>query len=51
MPPNPSELLSSSNNKELMDKLREMYDIIIFDCAPVLGLNDTLVMTKFQILI
>lgn len=45
-PPNPSELLLSSNNKELMDKLREMYDIIIVDCAPVLGLNDALVMTK-----
>ena len=46
-PPNPSELLLSSNNKELMDKLREMYDIIIVDCAPVLGLNDSLVMTRF----
>lgn len=46
-PPNPSELLLSSNNKELMDKLREMYDIIIVDCAPVLGLNDALVMTRF----
>ena len=31
-----------------MDKLREMYDIIILDCAPVLGLNDTLVMTKLS---
>ncbi len=48
MPPNPSELLASTNNKELMDKLREMYDIIILDCAPVLGLNDTLVMTKLS---
>lgn len=48
MPPNSSELLSSINNKELMTKLREMYDIIILDCAPVLGLNDTLVMTKLS---
>ena len=47
-PPNPSELLLSSNNKELMDKLRTMYDIIIIDCAPVLGLNDALVMTKLS---
>lgn len=45
-PPNPSELLLSINNRELMNKLREMYDIIIVDCAPVLGLNDALVMTK-----
>lgn len=47
-PPNPSELLASTNNRELMDKLRSMYDIIILDCAPVLGLNDTLVMTKLS---
>ena len=25
-----------------------MYDVIILDCAPVLGLNDTLVMTKLS---
>ena len=31
-----------------MDKLRSMYDIIILDCAPVLGLNDALVMTKLS---
>lgn len=48
LPPNPSELLLSSNNRELMDKLRMMYDIIILDCAPVLGLNDALVMTKLS---
>lgn len=47
-PPNPSELLLSSNNRELMEKLRTMYDIIIIDCAPVLGLNDALVMTKLS---
>lgn len=47
-PPNPSELLSSTNNRELLDKLKAMFDIIILDCAPVLGLNDTLVMTKYS---
>lgn len=47
-PPNPSELLSSTNNRELMEKLRKMYDIIILDCAPTLGLNDALVMTKLS---
>lgn len=47
-PPNPSELLSSTNNRELLDKLKTMFDIIILDCAPVLGLNDTLVMTKYS---
>lgn len=47
-PPNPSELLSSTNNRELLEKLKTMFDIIILDCAPVLGLNDTLVMTKYS---
>ena len=47
-PPNPTELLSSTNNKELLDKLKSMFDLIILDCAPVLGLNDTLVMTKYS---
>lgn len=47
VPPNPSELLSSINNRELLNKLKEIFDIIILDCAPVLGLNDTLVMAKY----
>ena len=48
MPPNPSELLASTNNAELITKLRKMYDVIILDCAPVLGLNDAIVMTKLS---
>lgn len=47
-PPNTSELLASTNNKELIEKLRTMYDLIILDCAPVLGLSDTLVMTRLS---
>ena len=48
VPTHQIQLLSSSNNKELIKKLRNMYDVIILDCAPVLGLNDTLVMTKLS---
>lgn len=47
-PPNPIELLSSSKNKELLDELKEKYDLIILDCPPVLGLSDALVMTKYS---
>lgn len=47
-PPNPIELLSSSKNKELLDELKEMYDVIILDCPPVLGLSDALIMTKYS---
>ena len=47
-PPNPVELLASENNKKLIAKLREKYDIILLDCPPVLGLSDTMIMTKYS---
>ena len=43
-PPNPVELLGSENNK----KLRKEYDIIILDCAPVIGLSDALILTTLS---
>ena len=43
-PPNPVELLGSENNKRLMEKLRKKYDLIIMDCAPVIGLSDSLIL-------
>lgn len=47
-PPNPVELLSSDNNKRLLARLKRIYDIIILDCPPVLGLSDALVLTQFS---
>ncbi len=47
-PPNPIELLSSSKNKELLEELKKIYDVIILDCPPVLGLSDALIMTKYS---
>ena len=47
-PPNPVELLVSENNKKLIESMREKYDIIILDCPPVLGLSDTMIMTKYS---
>ena len=43
MPPNPVELLGSDNNKELLEKLKKKYDLIIMDCAPIIGLSDSLI--------
>lgn len=44
-PPNPSELLGSSKNKELIEILKNQYDIVIFDSAPINGgLTDSLIM-------
>lgn len=47
-PPNPIELLASENNQKLLNELRKLYDIIILDCPPVIGLSDTMIMTKFS---
>jgi len=47
IPPNPTELLASQNNKKLLDYLKTLFDVIIIDCAPAIGLNDALIMTKY----
>ena len=44
-PPNPSELLGSAKNKELIEILKDKYDVVIFDSAPINGgLTDSLIM-------
>lgn len=44
MPPNPVEMLGSENNKKLLEKLKSKYDLIIMDCAPIIGLSDSLIL-------
>lgn len=44
-PPNPSELLASEVFKKIIEKLRQEYSMIILDCPPLEGLNDTLVVS------
>lgn len=39
-PPNPTELLGSDRMKELINEMKEKFDIIIFDSPPVNILND-----------
>lgn len=46
VPPNPSELLSSEKNRQLIKILEQEYDYIIFDCVPINGLSDSLIMTE-----
>lgn len=46
IPPNPSELLASEKNRKLMEIFKEEYDIVIYDCVPVTGLTDSLIMAK-----
>lgn len=44
IPPNPSELLNSSRMEHLMDKLREVYDLVIYDLPPIVTVTDAQVM-------
>ena len=41
IPPNPSELLMRSRIKELLEVLKQSYDMIIIDTAPLLLVSDT----------
>ena len=45
-PPNPSELLASKKNKNLIKALQEFYDVIIFDGAPIGGLADSVILAS-----
>jgi capsular exopolysaccharide synthesis family protein len=46
-PPNPSEILGSNRANELVEALKEKYDIVLFDGAPCGGLSDSIVASKF----
>ena len=45
-PPNPSELLNSKKNANLIEILKEKFDIIILDSAPITGLSDSLILSS-----
>lgn len=45
-PPNPSELLESERLNKVLEALRQRYDYIIIDSAPLLNVSDTHVLTK-----
>lgn len=48
MPPNPVEILGSENNKKVLEELKKKYDLIIMDCAPVIGLSDSLILATLS---
>jgi len=45
-PPNPAELLASSNMKDVLTQLRERYDHIVIDTPPTLSVTDAVVMSS-----
>lgn len=46
IPPNPSVLLESPKLEKILEELKKEYDVIIFDTPPVLGMTDTLLLSR-----
>lgn len=44
LPPNPAEIIGSNKMDALLDKLNDVYDYIIVDSPPVLGLADAVIL-------
>ena len=40
LPPNPSELLASEHTEDLLEELREQYDMVLLDSPPLLPVTD-----------
>lgn len=47
IPPNPSELLLGKRTELLFEQLRQTYDIIVVDSAPIAMVSDTFSLTRF----
>lgn len=47
IPPNPSELLLTTRVQELIDQLKERYDYVVIDSAPVAMVSDTYSLTRY----
>jgi exopolysaccharide transport family protein len=44
-PPNPAELLASSNMRDLLVELRQLYDHVVIDTPPTLSVTDAVVLS------
>ncbi|SFT03139.1 CpsD/CapB family tyrosine-protein kinase [Paenibacillus sp. BC26] len=47
IPPNPSEILGSQRMQLLVEELKGLYDVILFDTPPVLPVADSLIVTSY----
>lgn len=45
VPPSPTELIASTRMEELIEELTGRYDVVVFDCPPILGLADAPLMS------
>lgn len=47
IPPNPGELLVSTKTQELLEELRERFDVVIIDTAPIGLVSDALILSQY----
>jgi tyrosine-protein kinase Etk/Wzc len=47
IPPNPAELIASDKTSNLFSELRELYDFIVVDSAPIGTISDSLSLARF----
>ncbi len=40
IPPNPAEMMESKRFRDMVDRLKELYDIVIFDSPPIIAVSD-----------
>lgn len=45
IPPNPAEMMESKRFRDMADRLRELYDIIIFDSPPIIAVSDAAILS------
>jgi len=45
LPPNPSELLASHKMEELLEKLKDEFEIVVIDSPPVIAVTDAVILS------
>jgi tyrosine-protein kinase Etk/Wzc len=46
VPPNPSEMLASKKTEELISKLKEKFEFVVFDTPPIIAVTDAMILAK-----
>jgi capsular exopolysaccharide synthesis family protein len=46
VPPNPTELLSSAAAREILNKLRQAFDVVLIDSPPLLPVTDAVILAR-----
>ncbi|OCC15636.1 Tyrosine-protein kinase Wzc [Dissulfuribacter thermophilus] len=46
IPPNPAELLASNRMEELVTRMKDKYDFVLFDSSPILSATDSQILSR-----